>query len=119
MGAICGNNQGTILNCYNTSIVQGNENVGAITGALTKSGEVAKSLVEGAPSEFVLEVFNLDNVLPGVDHITAPATPTIRIRWLERFLAEMSAFGAFPTSLWSTMPMRTSLLSHLRALLPK
>ncbi len=134
VGAICGNNQGTILNCYNTSIVQGNENVHncyyltenpdntdpqARTVLEFKSGEVAKSLVEGAPSEFVLEVFNLDNVLPGVDHITAPATPTIRIRRLERFLAEMSAFGAFPTSLWSTMPMRTSLLSHLRALLPK
>ena len=138
VGAICGNNQGTILNCYNTSIVQGNENVGAITGAITKdgvvansysvgkasttsgeergvsgvasenvqncyyltvnpdntdpqartvlefrSGEVAKSLVEGAPSEFVLEVFNLDNVLPGVEYLNTPGNsdnPTTPVR---------------------------------------
>ena len=130
VGAICGNNEGTILNCYNTSIVQGNDNVGAITGAVSKdgviansysvgkatttggeeqgvsgvisenvqncyyltektdntdsqartavefkSGDVAKSLVEGAPSEFVLEVFNIDNVLPGVDQIKMPDNP--------------------------------------------
>ncbi len=43
VGAICGNSQGTIVNCYNTSIIEGNTNVGAITGAITEQSVVANS----------------------------------------------------------------------------
>ena len=139
VGAVCGSNEGTIVNCYNTSIIQGNDNVGAITGSVTKeavvansysvgkatttlgeekgvsgvisenvqncyyltektdntdsqartavefkSGEVAKSLVEGAKTlaedkgndpTFVLEVFDVAAVLPGVEDIQIPDNP--------------------------------------------
>lgn len=139
VGSICGNNQGTIANCYNTSIVKGSQNVGAISGSVTKdavvvnsysvgkatttegeeqgisgvasenvkncyyltekndntdeqaktatefkSGEVLKSLVEGAKTlaeesnnndKFVLEVFDVDTELPGVDFIEEPNNP--------------------------------------------
>ncbi|MBO4372163.1 MAG: BspA family leucine-rich repeat surface protein, partial [Bacteroidales bacterium] len=139
VGSICGNNQGTIANCYNTSIVKGSQNVGAISGSVTKdavvvnsysvgratttdgeeqgisgvasenvkncyyltektdntdeqaktaaefkSGEVLKTLVEGAKTlaeesnnneKFVLEVFDLNTELPGVDEIEQPNDP--------------------------------------------
>ena len=73
-----------VKNCYYLTEKTDNTDEQAKTAAEFKSGEVLKALVEGAKvlaeesnnnEKFVLEVFDLDTELPGVDEIEEPTNP--------------------------------------------
>jgi len=103
VGAICGNNEGVIVNCYTTATVEGEKSVSGIAGkadgkiansyylaerakaddpsaktaADFKNGEVARLLSQGAviDGETISgEDFNNVTVLPGVEDLKTPVS---------------------------------------------